>query len=463
MLIRNAEVEGRSRDVRLAGESIVEVGDRLDPEPGETICDAAGGALLPGLHDHHLHLYAWAAALGSVRCGPPEVTGVDDLARALRVAQPQNGWVRGVGYHESVAGTLDRTVLDGLVPSVPVRVQHRSGALWCVNSAAIAALGLDAGSDAPGVERDTQGCCTGLLYRLDEWLRDRLPETDAPDLSGVGRRLAACGVTGVTDATPGNGAEELAGLGAAVAMGVLPQRVVLMGRTELPQPPSGSGLVRGAVKLILDEARLPDFDVLVSRVEEAHAAGRNVAVHCVTRTELVLAAAALRSAGCREGDRIEHASVAPPPVVEVLAELPVTVVTQPNFLAERGDAYLAEVDGDDLPWLYRCRGFAEARIPLGGGTDAPFGSGDPWAAMRAAVDRRSAGGRLLGPEESLTPERALALFTTPASAPGSQPRRVVAGAAGDLCLLDAPWRRAREELSAARVRSTWCRGVRVLI
>lgn len=463
MLIRNAEVDGRPRDVRLAGEAIAAVAEHLEPEPSETICDAAGGALLPGLHDHHLHLYAWAAALRSVRCGPPDVTCVEELARALGDAEPRDGWVRGVGYHESVAGTLDRAALDALVPSVPVRVQHRSGALWCVNSAGIAALGLDAGRDAPGVERDAAGRCTGLLYRLDDWLRDRLPETAAPDLSGVGRRLAACGVTGVTDATPANGAEELAGFGAAVASGALPQRLVVMGRNELPEPPAGSGVARGAVKLILDEARLPDFDALVARMAEAHAAGRNVAVHCVTRAELVLAAAALRAAGCREGDRIEHASVAPPPVLEILAEIPVTVVTQPNFLAERGDAYLAEVAGEDLPWLYRCRGFAEARIPLGGGTDAPFGSGDPWAAMRAAVDRRSAGGHLLGADESLTPERALALFTTPAAAPGSRPRRVVAGARGDLCLLDVPWRRAREELSASRVRATWCGGVRVLI
>jgi len=463
VLIRNAEVEGRRCDVRIACDEITGLGDRLEPTAGEEVCDAACGALLPGLHDHHLHLNAWAAALRSVRCGPPQVTGGDSLARALRAARPRDGWVRGVGYHESVAGALDRDVLDGMLQALPVRVQHRSGALWSVNSAGAAALGLDAGRDAPGVERDAAGRATGRLFRLDGWLRERLPETGRPSLSEVGRRLAACGVTGVTDATPGNGATELAGFSEALAKGELPQRLVVMGTRGLPEPPAGGGLSRGAVKLVLDEACLPEFDALVACVKDAHDADRGVAVHCVTRVELVLAVAAFRLAGCREGDRIEHASVAPPEVVEGMASLPLTVVTQPNFVAERGDAYLADVDAADLPWLYRCRGFADAQVPLGGGTDAPFGAGDPWAAMRAAVERRSSGGQVLGPGEALTPERALALFTSRPEAPGGPPRRVAAGARADLCLLDAPWSRAREELSGARVRATWCSGARVLI
>jgi predicted amidohydrolase YtcJ len=462
VLIRNAEVGGRRCDVRIAHDTVVELDDGLESAAGAEVFDAAGGALLPGLHDHHLHLNAWAAALRSVRCGPPQVKGRDGLIRALRGAHPRDGWVRGVGYHESVAGALDRDVLDGIVPEFPVRVQQRSGALWSVNSAGAAALGLDAGRHAPGVERDAGGRATGRLFRLDGWLRERLPQTGRPDLSEVGCRLAACGVTGVTDATPGNGAAEFAAFGEALAKGELSQRLVVMGTSALPEPPAGSGLARGAVKIVLDEARLPEFDTLVARVKGAHDGGRAVAVHCVTRAELVLAVAAFRLAGCREGDRIEHASVAPPEVVEGVASLPLTVVTQPNFVAERGDAYLADVEPADRPWLYRCRGFAEAQVPLGGGTDAPFGDGDPWAAMRAAVERRSAGGQLLGPREALAPERALALFTSRPEAPGGPPRRVAVGVRADLCLLDAPWGQARRDLSAARVRATWCGGVRAL-
>ncbi|WP_229758442.1 hypothetical protein [Peterkaempfera bronchialis] len=75
----------------------------------------------------------WEGAAGDRRA---EGTG-----RASAVAP--GTWVRGVGYHESVAGPLDRDRLDALVAHRPVRVQHRSGALWILNSAGAALLGLD--------------------------------------------------------------------------------------------------------------------------------------------------------------------------------------------------------------------------------------------------------------------------------------------------------------------------------
>jgi predicted amidohydrolase YtcJ len=140
----------------------------LRPEPGEEVIDAAGRILLPGLHDHHVHLRALAAAAASVSVGPPRITTASELAARLRTAEaelPPGGWLRAVGYHESVAGELDRHVLDRLLPRRPVRVQHRTGALWVVNSLAAARLGLEQ-CELDGVERDDPtappGACGGL-------------------------------------------------------------------------------------------------------------------------------------------------------------------------------------------------------------------------------------------------------------------------------------------------------------
>ena len=69
----------------------------------------------------------------------------------------------------------------------------------------------------------------------------------------------------------------------------------------------------------------------------AHAAGRPVAVHCVTRVQLVLTLAALDAAGRLPGDRIEHGAVIPAESLPDLRGL--TVVTQPHFVAERGEQY----------------------------------------------------------------------------------------------------------------------------
>ena len=425
LLIRNAEVEGApGLDVRCRGDRIVEVGARLS-EAGERVLDAAGGALLPGLHDHHLHFFALAAALRSVRCGPPEVRDAAALEAALRDA-PGTGWIRGVGYHESVAGRLDRKRLDDWVADRPVRIQHRSGKMWFLNTAGARAAGLPADSD-------------GRLFRRDRWLATRV-EGDI-DTDGATRLLAARGVTGITDATPHNTPRTVEDLASAAAR----QRVVAMGNESL---------ATGALKIMLDDADLPGIDVLRERMHAAHAAGRPIAVHCVTRTELVFTLSTLLDAGTFPGDRIEHASVADAAAMDLLVRAGATVVTQPNFVAERGDRYLAEVPSGDHAHLYRCQGFLDAGVPLGGGTDAPFGEADPWLAMRAAVTRETAIGNVLGAGEALSPERALALFTTPPEDPGGAPRRVEAGAAADLCLLDRPWSRARRLLSRETVMAT---------
>lgn len=167
----------------------------------------------------------------------------------------------------------------------------------------------------------------------------------------------------------------------------------------------------------------------------------------MTRLQLALALAALDAGGgALPGDRIEHAAVLPPDLARPVADAGLTVVTQPHFLAERGDAYLRDVEPDDLPWLYRCAGLLAAGIPLAAGTDAPFGGADPWASMRAAVRRRAPSGQVMGPDEALSPARALALYLGDPADPGGPPRRVVPGAPADLCLLAQPTRAVLADL-----------------
>ena len=81
------------------------------------------------------------------------------------------------------------------------------------------------------------------------------------------------------------------------------------------------------------------------------------------RAALVLALAAWGEVGSMAGDRIEHASVTPSDVVATVAELSLSVVTQPGFIAARGDAYLRDVEAADHPDLYRCASLLEAGLP----------------------------------------------------------------------------------------------------
>lgn len=436
MLVRDAEVDGRRVDVRVGADRVVAVGPGLGRRPGEDVVDAGGGALLPGLVDHHLHLFALAAALSSVHCGPPTVRDAAGLAAVLAAAAAdEHGWVRGTGYHESVAGHLDAAALDRLHPHRPVRLQHRSGALWMVNTVAAQRLAL-ASADHPGVERGPDGAPTGRLWRADDWLRARLPPTGLPDLAPVGALLARHGVTAVTDATPDLDPVATAAIADAVRRGTLPPRVHLLG-APLDRPPPAP-LTAGAYKIVLADSGLPDLAELTARIGAAHAAGRPVAAHCVTREALVLLLVALDEAGGLPGDRIEHAALVPAELVDDIARRRLRVVTQPGFLADRGDAYRRDVPAADLPDLYRAASLRAAGVPLALSSDAPYGPLDPWTVIAAAADRRDPTGAVLGPAERLPAAVALDAYLAPPEEPGGQPRRVRPGAGADLVLLDRP-------------------------
>lgn len=434
MLIRKAEIWGLSHgDVRIEGQRIASIGN-LSPRPGEQVIDARGGLLLPGLHDHHIHLAALAAQQASVCCGPPSVLNPAQLAQALEV--PGTGWLRAVDFHESIlGGTLpDAAMLDRMVPDRPVRMQHRTGRMWLLNSRALEAL-LALADPPPGLEREA-GRFTGRLFDEDAWLSRTLGGT-LPDFAETSSQLARFGITGVTDMSPRNDAVVAQNFAQQRAEARLLQAPTLAGSLALSEkfPPH---CTLGPLKLHLHENALPDFDAALSLIRAGRAQGRALAVHCVTEVELVFTLALLEADGSAPGDRIEHVSVASPDLVARMHGLRLSACVQPHFIAERGDRYLADVDPRHHVDLYRLRSLKAAGMPLAGGSDAPYGSADPWKSMAAAISRRTPGGAVIGPDEALTPEDALALYLAD-PADFSRQRRIAIGATADLCLLDRPW------------------------
>lgn len=465
MLIRNAEVWGVGlADVRIEGRLIADIlptppqpdGYNLEAHapgsnPGRCVVEANGGALLPGLHDHHIHLAALAAKQASVWCGPPQVTTVAALSAAL--AHPGEGWIRGIGYHDSVMGLPNARDLDTLVRDRPLRIQHRTGRMWLLNSLGLETL-LQMAPPPVGMEVDN-GNFTGRLFDEDDWLRATLAASP-PSFGEVARELARYGVTGITDMSPRNDSAMAAHFAAEMTSGSLPQRVVLAGMPALADISSGPWTL-GPAKLHLHESALPDFTAATDFIAAAHGRDRAVAVHCVSEVELVFALAAFEAAGPRRGDRIEHASVASDELIGRVAELGLQVVVQPHFIAERGDDYLRDVEPRHHQELYRLRGFVDAGVTLAAGSDAPFGLPDPWAAMAAAVSRQTGSGVTIGAREALSPVEAATLYLAdPVDL--TRQRRIVPEIPADLCLLDRSWDAASLGLSADMVKATWISG-----
>ena len=417
MVIRDVEIEGAVTDIRLADGIIAEIGKGIS---SGRYFDGKGGALLPGLHDHHIHLNATAAAMNSVRCGPPDVNTADELIRALQ----GNGWLRGVGYHHSVAGEIDRNWLDANGPNRSIRIQHRSGRLWILNSLAMVELGIESPHD-------------GRLLDQDVFIRAR---SEFPDLQPLIQKLLSWGITGVTEVTPSNGIAERDNY----LKNSAPLKLSMMGKAELSS---------GHLKLHYHDHDLPSLDALASEIKTAHDRERNVAAHCVTRAELMLTLAAIEQAGAMDGDRIEHAAIADDASIEWMKRLNLIVVTQPNFIEERVAAYRQDVPKDEHKNLWRLKAFQNAGLRLAAGSDAPFGDPNPWKAMAAAVTRP------IGFEdEAILPEDALAIYTKSADDAGAAPREIAIGQVADLCLIDRPRAEARQSFADVNVIATWIAG-----
>lgn len=459
LLIRQAQLlDGSVADVRIEGMHIAAMAASLPTAGGERVVDARRSLLLPGLHDHHCHLFATAAARGSLQCGPPQVGDATALERLLRAGAAGGQALRGVGFHESVCEPLDRDWLDRVCPQVPVRIQHRSGMLWIYNSAALESLHLDSGEPLPeGVERDSCGRISGRFFNLDRWLGER-GERQWPGLRSLSREYARLGITGVTDTGVNNGPREWRALAAAIERGEWQQQLQVMGTEALDAMPSGDGLQRGPLKLYLREVDLPPLDAFTERIAGAHRHARAVAIHCVTLVEIHFALEAIASAGALGGDRIEHASVCDEAALQRIADLGITVVSQPHFIAERGDQYLQSVECDDLPLLYRAAAFLRAGVRFAAGSDAPYGDIDPWRAMASALNRTTRNGRVMNAAERLTARQALDLYGGELLAPGGGTRQLKPGDRADLCLLDVPWEIMQQRPDAQHVALTVCAG-----
>ena len=456
VLIKNAWLNGGCVDLRVS-DTIQDIGPQLTPALGESVLDARGGEVLPGLHDHHIHVFAAAAAYGSLDCDVGFGTVADCRDRlAQRLAQTAGtGWIRGVSYHEQQLGELDRWHLDALCPDRPVRIQHRSGKLWVCNSLALEVLQLQASDQIAGVEADSQGLLNGRIVRNDALIAQRLQAIGGrvqPDVRGFSRMLARLGIVSVTDTSAHNNQLSQKNFDQLRREGELLQRVELMGDDSLDS---------GYLKILLDGDRLPPLDDLVHRINAARTKGRNVAFHCVSHLELVFALAALDDASGPEAgfDRIEHGSVVHDDMALRLADLGMPVITQPAFLFAKGDQYRADLSGAELSDLYRFRGLQDLGVPVIASSDAPYGPVNPWQVIASAANRRTASGAVIGPAERVGVESALAgyLTSTPALNQGlsfARARRVAIGMPADLCVLAQKWSEVRDEAESMAVGAT---------
>ncbi len=449
LIIRNAVMPvGGICDVAVANGRIANIGSKLDAKGPEL--DAAGNLLLPGLIDHHIHLLATAARLESA-----DLSGLvseDEVIRRLREAEQvlaAGAMLRATGYDERAFDLPDSRDLDRWLPDRPLRMQDRTGALWLLNGLAMERLGTGPWPDC--VEVDERGEPTGRIWRGDAWLRERLG-AELPPVAKLGSELARLGITGVTDTGAANGPSEAALFNELLASGELPQKLQLMGDETLPV---SDHFRRGPLKLLYDERDLPPLEEVARRIDIAREQGRAVAAHCITESELVYFIAALDLAGgARPGDRIEHGSEISGAMIPEIVAHGLAIVTHPAFVHDRGDRYLDTVAREELGGLYRLASLETAGLCLAAGSDAPYGSFDPWLALEAAKYRKTAQGRVLGVSEAMAVERTLPLYLRPFGLSDCTSRTIEPGAEADFCVIEGSLQDLADCPDAGRVAAT---------
>ncbi|MFZ3468185.1 amidohydrolase [Streptomyces sp. 4.24] len=188
-------------------------------DAGTEVVDLAGGLLVPGFQDAHVHpAVAGVQMLGCDLSDERTIDGYLAVVAAFAAAHPDAAWIRGGGWSMDVfpGGTPTRAMLDAVVPDRPVLLTNRDGHGAWVNTRALEVAGVDAATPDPAdgrIEREADGSPAGTLQEGAVELVARHVPIATPDEALAGllaaqEHLFSLGVTSWQDAMigafPGN-------------------------------------------------------------------------------------------------------------------------------------------------------------------------------------------------------------------------------------------------------------------
>lgn len=466
-----------------------------------------GAVIVPGLRDAHFHPVSYAASLH--RLSLREAGSLAEVEALLgewaaRLPPGEALVASGLDDETLAEGRLpDRHDLDRAVPDRPVLVFRYCGHLGTANTPALELAGVGPDTpDPPGgmFDRDPEGRPSGILRETALEQVSRVVQAAAPvrgeQLLAALRGLASLGLTGLGAIVsmgrgPWCGQEDelevlaevaarsplklslLQVAGAPVDLEQAAARVEGLGRrarflglkafsdgslgghtAALSSPYHDQAETSGMLRI---DPSLPDTARACLEL------GGKVAVHAIgdlaNRQVLDLFEELLEDGARPEDLRIEHASVLGDEEVDRLARSGVIASVQPAFLPSETGWLERRLGPERLRLAYRFRTLAEAGVPLAGGSDCPVERPSPLWGMAAARDRAG-----IVPEEGLTAEQALALFTDGAARALGEPPPLRPGSPADFTVLDVdPVSADPDRLRAAGVLATWVDGLPVAL
>ncbi|MGO9304090.1 MAG: amidohydrolase, partial [Candidatus Korobacteraceae bacterium] len=420
--------------------------------------------VLPGLIDVHTLAMEWVKTLlrGEIDAGYPTVHAISEITqavgnRAARLAQGQ--WIVGSGWDDSKLAEhryITRQDLDAASAGHPVYLKHVSGHMGVANSAALNLADITKTTQDPQggvIERDASGEPTGILKDTAMGLIAGVIPGDPPDIDVRAARLvsekaAEVGLTTIHDIVLGP--DEMRGYQEAHRRGWLKVRVQMSPRIgsiadaeKLAQMGVHTGfgddvLKFGAAKMFADggmgartvaiyppgvigePSNLGVLRWTPGEMQKAHLlaarAGWQLETHAIGYRAIdeVLDsyAAVIKQLGLKDARfRIVHAGISTPAVQKRMRELNVVVDGNPPFVYWIG-SWFQKYGPQRVRWSYPAKSYIENGIIEAAGSDVAVTPISPWWGIWAAVVRRDLqSGQILAPEERISVEQALTLYT----------------------------------------------------
>lgn len=426
----------------ISGARIVAIGSDTEilalAGPDTRIVDAAGGGILPGFVDAHIH--AAFAGVERLSCDLTGAASVEEtLALIARTADTTDAeWITGGGWSHELFPLPTRQMLDAIVPDRPVALSDAGHHTLWANTRALELAGVDRDTPAPPnghIHRDEQGEPTGYLNETAAELVGRIipATTDAEIAAGLLNAqdfLWTLGITGWHEAILGeyNGkADCTAGYLATIADGTLRSRTsgalwVPPGTTAADVPAiierfvtlraqnAAAGFDTSTAKAMVDgvphgetaallepycshagsgELHI-DAEALEALVVGLDAAGFAMHLHIMgdrgVRVALAAVEAALRANGPGRRHHFAHLSMVHPDDARRFGPLGITANIQ-GLWAANDPAVVPMIGEARMRAGYPFRSIADSGAALAMGSDWPVSPPDPWLAIHVAVNR----------------------------------------------------------------------------
>lgn len=425
--------------------------------------DLGGRTIIPGICDAHAHFLLWGQILAQVDLNYTK--SEEECIERLKAGAgdtPKGQWVRGRGWTHNLWDNPklpSRASLDAAFPDNPVYLSSKCGHLVWVNSAALAAAGVDDHTpDPPGGELERRdGRLTGVLKEDANELVERAigDVTQEEWYAALQRAQSAAHSQGITAMHTPEYMDTWEFLQKAHSEELLTMRVNFwipvaaiddLCATRTRHGLGDHRLRISAVKVFMDgslggrtalmydayENEPGNIGIEVTDAEsinrwtlQANRAGLSMAVHAIgdlavgnTITAYENAAAELGTAGDTRTNpvlrnRIEHLQVYSDRDLERLKKLKPIASYQPIHLC-------ADMGPADSYWgaraknAYACRTIADMGCLMVFGSDVPVEPCNPFYGLYAATTRKDLKGNPAGgwyPEQCISLEESLQAYT----------------------------------------------------